>query len=262
MSMQGTVYRADNAYSHWGVSTTASNTAACKAVSGPTDQTNTDGRRVENAGTAPIPAVANAPKAGPVSTAAELQYNGHGHDSYGYDTNTRSVYLGPATIIMGVINGMAGQHKEKWDEGVFEVRRWHACVHSARTRTTLDVRILRARPKYALICCHCSTFHTTMEPSRPPLFRLTPPTLGSATRPTSSPSTGAQSTRRFPPSWQALCIFLAALPLTDSRAVMLTATRLVAAVYRSSLLLRCAPRSMFYTPRDSYAEVAATMMGS
>jgi hypothetical protein len=57
-----------------------------------------------------------------VATAAELQYSGHGRDSYGYDTNTRTVYLGQATIIMGVINGMAGQHKEKWDEGVFEVR--------------------------------------------------------------------------------------------------------------------------------------------
>jgi hypothetical protein len=32
----------------------------------------------------------------------------------------RDVYLGEATIIMGVITSMAGQRGEKWEEGEFE----------------------------------------------------------------------------------------------------------------------------------------------
>jgi hypothetical protein len=105
MSMQGTVYVATSAYSHWGKSSLTMTSNLCTDVSGPIE----DGLRT-------------APKAGPVSTAAELQDSGHGHghDKYYYISNTRSVYMGKATIIMGVINGMAGQHKEKWDEGVFE----------------------------------------------------------------------------------------------------------------------------------------------
>lgn len=123
MSMQGTVYTATSAYSHWGASSTMTGTL-CTAVSGPIDLNN-PGDDTEPPGrlesTKKQPAAAGVPKAGPVATAAELQYSGHGHDNYGYDSNTRSVYRGTATIIMGVINGMAGQHKEKWDEGVFEV---------------------------------------------------------------------------------------------------------------------------------------------
>ena len=30
------------------------------------------------------------------------------------------MYFGDATIIMGIVTAMAGQRKEKWDEGVFE----------------------------------------------------------------------------------------------------------------------------------------------
>lgn len=128
MSMQGTVYTATNAYSHWGASSTITG-ALCTAVSGPIDLNNPVSATLPPGRAEALnkPAVAVRHE-GPVSTAAELQYSGHSHDNYGYDSSTRSVYRGAATIIMGVINGMAGQHKEKWEEGVFEYVPYYAPV--------------------------------------------------------------------------------------------------------------------------------------
>jgi hypothetical protein len=52
---------------------------------------------------------------------AELQYNGGGGGYYnGHDNNEQDVFQGEATIIMGVITSLAGQRKERWEEGVFE----------------------------------------------------------------------------------------------------------------------------------------------
>lgn len=130
MSMQGTVYRANQAYSHWSSTKTATH-ALCANVNGPTDENfgNADNPgnapgRVADQGAAIAPKPLNAPhamQAGAASAGAQLQYSGHGHSGY-YDSDStnRAVFRGPATIIMGIINGMAGQHKEKWDEGVFE----------------------------------------------------------------------------------------------------------------------------------------------
>ncbi len=50
---------------------------------------------------------------------AELQYNGGGYYN-GHDNNEQDVFQGEATIIMGVITSLAGQRKERWEEGVFE----------------------------------------------------------------------------------------------------------------------------------------------
>lgn len=129
MSMQGTVYRASQAYSHWSSTTTATN-ALCVSVNGPIDYnfakpgipgtaglpggTVPPGRQADFA--APASAM-HYPQVNPA--AASLQYNGH-NGYYDNDSSNRAVFRGAATIIMGIINGMAGQHKEKWDEGVFE----------------------------------------------------------------------------------------------------------------------------------------------
>jgi hypothetical protein len=51
---------------------------------------------------------------------AELQYNNGGGYYNGHDNNEQDVFQGEATIIMGVITSMAGQRKERWQEGVFE----------------------------------------------------------------------------------------------------------------------------------------------
>jgi hypothetical protein len=119
MSMQGTVYRASNAYSHWGASTTG--TGACITVNGPIDVGGGDGRMAGPAVGARAPAVAGSlpgvkgPIGTPVHTAsdASLQYNGGHYGNYdNYDgRNPRTVFGGPATIIMGIINGMAGRHE-------------------------------------------------------------------------------------------------------------------------------------------------------
>jgi hypothetical protein len=118
MSMQGTVYRASNAYSHWGASTTG--TGACITVNGPIDNPVNDGRMAGPVAVARGPAAAGslpgvkAPMGTPVHTAsdASLQYNGGHYGNYdNYDRSTRTVFGGPATIIMGIINGMAGRHE-------------------------------------------------------------------------------------------------------------------------------------------------------
>jgi hypothetical protein len=66
--------------------------------------------------------------------AAESQYYEDQHDGYhyghhdgngygrqdGYGTPEKTVYLGPATVISGIVSSTAGHRKEKWDSGVFE----------------------------------------------------------------------------------------------------------------------------------------------
>jgi hypothetical protein len=61
----------------------------------------------------------------PHAEVAELQNAGYGHAGYGGGYNLvtqvkKDVYFAEATIIMGVITSIAGQRKDKWEEGVFE----------------------------------------------------------------------------------------------------------------------------------------------
>jgi hypothetical protein len=49
----------------------------------------------------------------------ELQFNGGGYNN-GNDNREQAVFQGEATIIMGITTSMAGQRKERWEEGVFE----------------------------------------------------------------------------------------------------------------------------------------------
>jgi len=104
--MQGTIYRADTAYSYWGTSNTQ---GTCGTTNFPRVALRTENETRDVDG-----AVVRRARASRQST-AELQY-----DSYGHGMEDRDVYSGEATIIMGVITAMAGQKKEKWDEGVFE----------------------------------------------------------------------------------------------------------------------------------------------
>jgi hypothetical protein len=46
-------------------------------------------------------------------------HDGYGHQE-GYSTPEKTVYLGPATVISGIVSAAAGHRKEKWDSGVFE----------------------------------------------------------------------------------------------------------------------------------------------
>lgn len=119
MSLQGTVYRATSAYSHWGASTTG--TGACLDVDGPQEEAPTPAPRAAPAAPvapiagANIPA-ARAPINTPVHTAdATLQYNGgnYGHSYDSHDSN-RAVYMGEATIIMGIVNGMTHSARVAW----------------------------------------------------------------------------------------------------------------------------------------------------
>jgi len=124
MAMQGTAYRALVAYSHWGQSGTQDPT--CFEALGPDRPLRMlDGERDAN-GTV-IPGARRGSRALRRSTravnrnpTAELQYNSGGGYYNGHDNNEQDVFSGEATIIMGVITSLAGQRKEKWEEGVFE----------------------------------------------------------------------------------------------------------------------------------------------
>jgi hypothetical protein len=136
MSLQGTAYWAAMAYSHFGASSTL--TGNCKAVGGNPSSQGTTGnsapganRAVDN-GTVGARRPARQPAARqpahptqpPTAEVAELQNTGYG-GGYGGGYNIlqqvkKDVYFAEATIIMGVITSMAGQRKDKWEEGVFE----------------------------------------------------------------------------------------------------------------------------------------------
>lgn len=125
MAMQGTAYRALTAYSHWGPSGTQDPT--CFEANGP------DGPRLiapdvaERAGNGsaaatrrPARSLRRGVRTANRSPTAELQFNSGGGYYNGHDNNEQDVFAGEATIFMGVITSLAGQRKEKWDEGVFE----------------------------------------------------------------------------------------------------------------------------------------------
>lgn len=105
LSLQGTVYRAVAAYSYWGASATE---GACAV--------NNLAALVPN-GTEPRTASVRARHGSRSPRRAELQYDTYGHGDHMED---RDVYQGEAVIIMGIVTSMAGQKKDKWDEGVFE----------------------------------------------------------------------------------------------------------------------------------------------
>jgi hypothetical protein len=130
MSLQGTVYRASTAYSHWGASVTRTS-PFCAFVNGPSmsvTDTNNPGRIAQPGIAAPRTA-APAPINTPVRTASEgsasLQYNGGYHGHYDDHDTTKTVYFAPATIIMGIVNGMAGKHVA-WALIVCSVLQLHA----------------------------------------------------------------------------------------------------------------------------------------
>jgi len=126
MAMQGTAYRAINAYSHWGPSQTQDPT--CFETWGPDQPLRTageEGARDANGTALPGARRTRSLRRGVGRSVnrnptAELQFNGGGYYNGGHDNNEQDVFVGEATIIMGVITSMAGQRKERWEEGVFE----------------------------------------------------------------------------------------------------------------------------------------------
>lgn len=112
LSLQGTVYRAVAAYSYWGASQTE---GACPVVNlaalvpNGTEPFNADARTRKSTRSARSARISRQP--------AELQYDTYGRGDHLED---RDVYQGEAVIIMGIVTAMAGQKKDKWDEGVFE----------------------------------------------------------------------------------------------------------------------------------------------
>lgn len=126
MAMQGTAYRAINAYSHWGPSQTQDPT--CFETWGPDQPLRTageEGARDANGTALPGARRTRSLRRGVRSVnrnpTAELQFNaGGGYYNGGHDNNEQDVFVGEATIVMGVITSMAGQRKERWEEGVFE----------------------------------------------------------------------------------------------------------------------------------------------
>jgi len=133
--MQGTVYRAKTAYSYWGASTT---TGTCTAINllRVATRTNESDEEADGSRTRKASRVRASRSPG-----AELQYDSYGHSHL----EDRDVYSGEATIVMGIITAMAGQKKEKWDEGVFE----YVVYFSAGTTVTtgLDASIPWIRDK-------------------------------------------------------------------------------------------------------------------
>jgi len=127
MSMQGTAYRALTAYSHWGPSDTQDPT--CFETNGPDGPLRVaapdGGRQGVNGSTAPATrknsrAIRRGTRTVSRAPTAELQYNSGGGYYNGHDNNEQDVFSGEATIFMGIITSLAGQRKEKWEEGVFE----------------------------------------------------------------------------------------------------------------------------------------------
>jgi len=113
LSLQGTVYRADTAYSYWGASLTDADCAnpggLTALVPNGTEPRIADARTRKGSRPARSARISRQP--------AELQYDTYGHGDHMED---RDVYSGEAVIIMGIVTSMAGQKKDKWDEGVFE----------------------------------------------------------------------------------------------------------------------------------------------
>jgi hypothetical protein len=164
MSLQGTAYYAVLAYSHFTASTTI--TGNCLDVGGNPDGegANRQGARSTNRTTvgARRPArqvVRQITRRQPVATPlpptirdfAELQNAGYGHAGYGdasivFQQVKMDVYAGEATIIMGAITSMAGQRKDKWDEGEFEYVPWYNPDVAAVT-TGIDATIPWVRDK-------------------------------------------------------------------------------------------------------------------
>jgi len=125
MAMQGTAYRAVNAYSHWGPSGTQDPT--CFEALGPDQPLRMAEDQARDANGTTLPgarkpnrSMRRGVRAANRNPTAELQFNGGGGYYNGHDNNEQDVFVGEATIIMGVITSMAGQRKERWEEGVFE----------------------------------------------------------------------------------------------------------------------------------------------
>jgi hypothetical protein len=141
MSLQGTAYYAAQAYSHFTATTTLTGNCADVGGGSPNGEgANRQGARSRNRNSTTVGARRPArqvtrrqPVAAPLPTpreVAELQNTGYGRSGYGgapiiFQQVKRDVFVGDATIIMGVITSMAGQRKERWEEGEFEYVPWY-----------------------------------------------------------------------------------------------------------------------------------------
>ena len=127
MSLQGTMYYADYVYTYWGMAVTdgdcyynypggpdraiePNGTRTGKPQS-PRRQSTTGNNPAKGPGRRNRGPGKSRPVKGP---GARLAYN-----QYTEDPN-REVYYGDASIIMGIVSAMAGQRKDRWEEGVFE----------------------------------------------------------------------------------------------------------------------------------------------
>ena len=107
--------------------TEADATAAAESVTASTQSFGLRGFMADDAAAIPVSSSVS-------EMAAESQYYEDQHDGYhyghhdgngygrqdGYGSPEKTVYLGPATVISGIVSSTAGHRKEKWDSGVFE----------------------------------------------------------------------------------------------------------------------------------------------
>ena len=145
MSMQGTAYRALTAYSHWGPSATQD--PSCFEAWGPDGPRFAAGGRANGTGIAARRNTRGIRRSVARTPTAELQYNGGGYYN-GHDANEQDVFSGEATIFIGIITSMAGQRKDKWEEGVFEYVPFFELAAGTQPITTgLDASVPWVRDK-------------------------------------------------------------------------------------------------------------------